>query len=67
VTYRSGSFCGEFLLFTSTSLTNTPPFKGKEVLETVTLSPTLVVYNQSIGIAPEPNSGGFRGFDGVLG
>ncbi|KAH9170212.1 aspartic peptidase domain-containing protein [Lactarius sanguifluus] len=33
-------------------------FCGKEVLETVTLSPTLVVYN---------HSGGFRGFDGVLG
>ncbi|KAI9450012.1 aspartic peptidase A1 [Lactarius psammicola] len=42
-------------------------FCGREVLETVTLSPTLVVYNQSIGIAAEPTSGGFRGFDGVLG
>ncbi|KAH8981192.1 aspartic peptidase A1 [Lactarius hatsudake] len=42
-------------------------FCGKEVLETVTLSPTLVVYNQSIGIASVSSSGGFRGFDGVLG
>ncbi|KAI9439315.1 aspartic peptidase A1 [Lactarius indigo] len=40
-------------------------FCGTEVLETVTLSPTLVVHNQSIGIAS--TSTGFQGFDGILG
>ncbi|KAH9036481.1 aspartic peptidase A1 [Lactarius pseudohatsudake] len=40
-------------------------FCGMEVLETVTLSPTLVVHNQSIGIAS--TSTGFQGFDGILG
>ncbi|KAI9450014.1 aspartic peptidase domain-containing protein [Lactarius psammicola] len=40
-------------------------FSGMEVLETVTLSPTLVVHDQSIGIAS--TSTGFQGFDGILG
>jgi len=40
-------------------------FSGKEVLETVSLSPQLTVVNQSIGIATR--SSGFTGVDGILG
>lgn len=40
-------------------------FSGNEFLDTVTLSPTLVIPNQSIGVAS--NSSGFQGLDGVLG
>ncbi|KAN0135184.1 aspartic protease [Lactarius tabidus] len=65
VTFGSGSFCGEFLF---TKVISTKPFhpsSGKEFLDTVTLSPTLVVHNQSIGVAS--SSSGFEGLDGVLG
>jgi hypothetical protein len=62
VTFGSGSFCGEFLF---TEVISAKPLSGKEFLDTVTLSPTLVVHNQSIGVAS--SSSGFEGLDSVLG
>lgn len=40
-------------------------FSGEEWLDTVTLAPGLVIYEQSIGVAS--SSSGFSPFDGILG
>jgi hypothetical protein len=40
-------------------------FSGKEFKDTVTLTPSLVITNQDIGVASQ--SEGFDGVDGILG
>jgi hypothetical protein len=42
-------------------------FSGIEYIDTVTLSPTLIIKNQSLGAADASNTKGFDGVDGILG
>lgn len=68
MTYGSGSFSGESRSQNLRLCDLSDMFicyAGTEYTDTVTLSSSLVITNQSIGVASK--SSGFSGYDGILG